>query len=78
MEVFDDIKSYKVLKLLLQSLDGLFYSYLTNRELGKLDSAISDIDLRRIYFKEAGTFYLIYAFESWAELKWIIKRERYL
>ena len=74
MEVFDDSKSYKVLKLLLQPLGDLFFPYLTNRDLGKLDSAISDTALRKFYFKEAGTFYSINFIESIDEFAWIIKR----
>lgn len=56
MEVLDDTRSYKVLTLLFQSRGDSFFTYLTNQDLGKLDIAISDIVLRKIYFKEAGTF----------------------
>ena len=74
MEVLDDIKSYKVLKLVLQSCGDLFFTYLTNREIGKLDSAISDINLRKFYLKEAELFYLSNQIQSMYELKWVMMR----
>ena len=76
MEVLDDDKWCKVLKLLLQSFGDSFFSYLTNRELGKFDSAISgsNINLRKLYIKEASIFYLNNKIESIHELRRIIKR----
>ena len=76
MEVLDDDKRCKVLKLLLQSLGDSFFSYLTNRELGKLDSAISgsNINLRKLYIKEASIFYLKNKIKSMYELWWIMRR----
>ena len=73
--VEDDSKRYQVFRLLLlESSDELFFSYLTNRELGVLDRVITKVNLRRIYFREAFHFYLKNKIQSPAELKWILKR----
>ena len=64
----DDSKSYKVIKLLLQSCNDLFFSYLTNRELGVLDIVISDINLRFVYLEQATRFYLYNKVQSLGEL----------
>ena len=73
--VEDDSKRYKVFRLLLlESSNELFFSYLTNREVGVLDRVITNVDLRRIYFREAAHFYLNNKIQSLAELKWILKR----
>ena len=74
MAIKDDSNSNKVLKLLLQSFNGLFFSYLTNRELGLLDTIITDVNLRQIYFKQAERFYLCNKIQSLDELNWILKR----
>ena len=66
--------SYKVLKLFFQSCSDLFFSYLTNRELGLLDRTIKDVNLRKIYFQQVGMFYLNNLIGSLAELEWILKR----
>ena len=70
----DDSTSYKVLKLLLQSSSDLFFSYLTNRELGVIDQIITDVNLRQIFFKQTGRFYLSNKIKSLGELNWILKR----
>ena len=72
--VNDDLSSHKVLKLFLQSCSDLFFSYLTNRELGVLDRVITDISLRKIYFTRVGLFYESNKIQSFDELKWILKR----
>ena len=72
--IHDDLSSHKILKLFIQSCSDLFFSYLTNRELGVLDRVITDINLRQIYFHQAGLFYLNNKVQSLAELKWIMKR----
>ena len=74
MDLFEDTKSYKVFILLLESFKDLFLAYLTNRELGMLDRAITDVNLRKVYLKEASTFYLNNDVESLDELRWIVKR----
>ena len=66
--------SYKVIKLFLQSCSDLFFSYLTNRELGLLDRAIKDVNLRKVFIQQAGLFYLNNSIGSLAELEWILKR----
>ena len=72
--IIDDLSSYKVIKLFFQSCSDLFFSYLTNRELGVLDRVITDINLRRIYFQQVGLFYDSNKIKSLSELKWIMKR----
>lgn len=71
----EDQSSYKVIKLLLQSCCDLFFPYLTNRELGLLDRIITDIILRKIFFQQAGQFYLNNKIKSLDELNWVMKRE---
>ena len=71
----EDQSSYKVIKLLLQSCSDLFFPYLTNRELGLLDRIITDIILRKIFFQQAGQFYLNNKIKSLDELNWVMKRE---
>ena len=70
----DDLNCHKVLKLFLQSCSDLFFSYLTNRELGILDRAITDINLRKIYTQHAAVFYRTNRIQSFAELEWVMKR----
>ena len=65
----DDSTSYKVLKLLLQSSSDLFFSYLTNRELGIIDQIITDVNLRQLFFKQTEHFYLSNKIKSLGELK---------
>ena len=73
--IVDDSEGYKVLELLLlESSNHLFFSYLTNRELGVLDTVITDLNLRSIYFREAFHFYLNNKIQSLDELSWILKR----
>ena len=72
--VNDDRSIYKVIKLLLQSCGDIFFPYLTNRELGVLDRIITDISLRKLYFQQAGKFYLTNKFQSLDELDWVMKR----
>ena len=72
--IYDDSSSYKVLKQLLQSCSDLFFSYLTNRELGILDRVITDVNLRNIYFQRAGLFYLNNKIKSLNEMEWILMK----
>ena len=72
--ICDDSSGYKVLKLFLQSCSDLFFSYLTNRELGVLDRVITDINLRKIYFQRAGLFYSNNKIQSLDELEWILMK----
>ena len=70
----DELTSYKVLKLLLQSCHDLFFSYLTNRELGILDRVITDVNMRKIYLLQAKHFYFKNKVQSLDELEWIMMR----
>ena len=73
--VNDNNSSYKVIKLLLQSCSDIFFPYLTNRELGLLDRIITDICLRKLFFQQAGHFYITNKIKSLDELTWVMKRE---
>lgn len=70
----NDDSSYKVIKLLLQSCCDIFFPYLTNRELGLLDRIISDMRLRKLYFQQAGQFYITNKLRFLNELIWVMKR----
>ena len=72
--IYDDSSSYKAFKLFLQSCSDLFFSYLTNRELGIIDRVITDVNLRKIYFQQAYIFYQNNKIGSLAELEWILIR----
>ena len=72
--ICDDSTSYKVLKLFLQSCSDLFFSYLTNRELGVLDRVITDINLRKIFFQQAAIFYQRNKVTFLDEMEWILAR----
>lgn len=61
--------------LLLESAWEHFFVYLSNEEIGKIDSALTEKSLRGLYFKQVGKFYLIRSILSSAELEWILKRE---
>ena len=67
-------KSHLVVTLLLDSCWALFYLYLSNDDIGKIDSALTDKSLRELYFKEVSKFYLTNSICSFGELEWIMKR----
>ena len=67
-------KSQQVLILLFESCWELFYPYLSNRNVWKLDTALTDKSLRNLYFKRLKEFYLERSIYSSAELEWIMKR----
>ena len=68
------VKSHQVLTALLESCWDIFFPYLLNEDIGKLDSALTDKSLRKIYAKHLSKFYLINNIYSPSELEWIIKR----
>ena len=70
----DEENSHKVLKLLLQSCSDVFFSYLTNRELGILDRVITETNFRKIYLQQAYLFYQNNKIRFLDELEWIMKR----
>ena len=73
--ICDDSSSYKVLRLFLQSCSDLFFSFLTNRELGVLDRVITDVNLRKIYFQQSAIFYQTNRIKSFEELEWVFMRD---
>ena len=75
MDLPEEKKSNIVLTLLLQSFKDIFFPYLTNRDLGKLDMAINDVNLRHIFTNEIRLFYSSNNIESLDELMWIVKRK---
>ena len=50
-------KSYKVFIALLESCWDHFYPYLSNEDIGKIDSALTEKSLREIYIKQVKKFY---------------------
>ena len=67
-------KSQQVFTLLLESFSNLFYPCLSNNDIGKIDSALTEKSLRAIYLKQLNKFYLLNNIFSPAELEWIMKR----
>ena len=51
-----------------------FFSYLSNQEIVKLDLALTDISLRKVFFNELSAFYLANKIYSLKELAWILAR----
>ena len=64
----------QVLSLLLESAWEHFYPYLSNDDIGKIDSALTDKSLRELYFKQVAKFYVGRSILSSAELEWILQR----
>ena len=80
MDVEEDItvtnisKNRQVLTLLWGTRWNILFPYLSNREIGKFDSALTEKSLRAIYFKKLSKFYLVNQISTVAELEWILKR----
>ena len=68
------LKSRQVFIVLLESCWDLFYPYLSNEDIGKIDSALTEKNLRELYIKQVRKFYLSYNIYSVDELEWIMKR----
>ena len=76
---FESVETYKyksqqVFTMLLESFWNLFYPCLSNNDIGKIDSALTEKSLREIYLKQLNKFYLLNNIFSPAELEWIMKR----
>ena len=67
-------KGHQVFFLLLESCWVLFYPYLSNDDIGKIDSALTEKSLRELYIKQVSKFYLTNNIYSVGELEWIMKR----
>ena len=72
------LKSRQVFIVLLESCWDIFYPYLSNEDIGKIDSALTDKSLKGIYIKQVSKFYLSNKIKSIDELEWIMKRGLYL
>ena len=64
----------KVFLLLLQSCWNDFMLYLSRREISKLDRAITEISLRKVFFSQVGQFYQKNKILSLGKLEWILNR----
>ena len=62
------------LSFMLQTCWKLFFPYLSNLEIGRLDSALTDRNLRKLYFNQVSDFYLTNTIYARAEFDWIIVR----
>ena len=67
-------KSRQVLFLLLEACWDLFYPYLLKENIGKVDIALTEKSLRKLYFNQVSKFYLFHGISSVEELEWIMKR----
>ena len=69
-----DIAKPSALDFLLRNCWELFFPYLSNQEIGKIDLVLTDIKLRRIYLNKVSDFYLTNKIYSFKELQWIFAR----
>ena len=67
-------KSQQVLLLLLEACWDLFFPYLSQQDIGKLDTALTDKSLRKMYFTRLNKFCDTYSIDSPIELEWVMKR----
>ena len=67
-------KGRQAFMVLLGPCWDLFYPYLSNEDIGKIDSVLTEKNLRELYFKQASKFYLTNSIYSVVELEWIIMR----
>ena len=67
-------KSHKVFMMLLESCWDHFYPYLSNEDIGKIDSALTEKSLRETYIKQVSKFYRVNHILSPTELEWIMWR----
>ena len=67
-------KSRQVFMFLLGSCWDHLYPYLLNEDISKIDSAITEKSLRRLYKYHACKFYLVNCILSYVELEWVLKR----
>ena len=67
-------KSHQVFMILLGACWDYLFPYLMNEDICKLDSALTEKSLRRLYTYQASKFYLVSNVLSTHELEWILKR----
>ena len=60
------------LSFAIHNCSKLFFPYLSNQDISKLDLALTDINLRKEFFKGVSEFYLVNNIYSIEELKWIV------
>ena len=69
-----DIAKPSSLDFLLRNCWEIFFPYLSNLEIGLIDSVLTDIPLRKVYLKKVSDFYVVNKIYSFKELKWILNR----
>lgn len=74
MELATNTPKPTSLSFMLQTCWKLFFPYLSNLEIGKLDSALTDRNLRELYLDQVSDFYLSNEIYTEEELEWIIIR----
>ena len=76
MELTDTLITPKptALSFMLQTCWNLFFPYLSNLEIGRLDSALTDRSLRILYLDQVNDFYLVNKIYSEEEFEWILLR----
>ena len=67
-------KKNLVFMVLLGSCWDPFYPYLMNENIGRIDSALTEKSLRKLFLNQMSKFYLTNSILLEDELKWIIKR----
>lgn len=74
MELATNTPKPTSLSFMLQTCWKLFFPYLSNLEIGKLDPALTDRNLRELYLDQVSDFYLSNEIYTEEELEWIIIR----
>lgn len=62
------------LGFMLETCSDMFFSYLSNKEIGKLDNVLTDVSLRNIYLSKVKDFYVVNKIYTRMELEWILAR----
>lgn len=62
------------LNIMLETCWEGFFPYLSNREIGKLDSALINFSLRKVFLSKVKDFYLVNKIYTRKELLWILSR----
>lgn len=60
------------LSFVIYNCSKLFFPYLSNQDISKLDLALKNISLRKEYFNGVNDFYLFNSIYSVEELKWVL------
>ena len=63
-----------ILRYIFQCCWDVFLPYLSNLEIGKLDSILTDVSLRKLYLGLVEEFYLNNKIYDYTELNWLLTR----